>query len=42
MNAYVGAGYGITFATLALYAWWVVRRQRVLRRGLTPPEETPR
>jgi hypothetical protein len=32
MNAYVAAGYGITLATLGLYALRVLRRGRALSR----------
>jgi hypothetical protein len=41
MNAYVGAGYGITFAALAIYSAWVVRRERLLRRAVSPQESRP-
>ncbi len=39
MNGYVAAGYGITFAALALYSLRVVLRERVLRRSLPDPDE---
>jgi hypothetical protein len=35
---YIAAGYGISAAAIALYAWRVVRRGRELARAL-PPEE---
>ena len=34
---YVLAGYGITLATLAVYAGWVLRRARVLGRSRDTP-----
>jgi len=42
MNAYVAAGYSVTFVSLALYAWWVLRRERALRRTLPPAPESQR
>jgi hypothetical protein len=36
--AYLAAGYGVTAAALALYAWRVIARGRALARVL-PPEE---
>jgi len=32
--SYVAAGYGLTFGVLVLYAGWVLRRGRALRRAL--------
>lgn len=37
-DGYVLAGYGITVGTLALYALRVLRRGRVLSRGVPAPE----
>lgn len=38
--SYVAAGYGVTAAALALYAWRILRRGRSLSRDL-PDEERP-
>ncbi len=36
--SYVYAGYGVTFATIALYALRVLARGRALRRALPPDQ----
>ena len=33
MTGYVAAGYTVTLGTLIAYAFWVVRRERALRRA---------
>jgi hypothetical protein len=39
---YVYAGYGSAVGILVVYAAWIIRRGRVLRRALgDPPEDRP-
>ncbi|MBV8161946.1 MAG: hypothetical protein JO265_13565 [Acidimicrobiia bacterium] len=39
---YLIAGYGATFAALALYAAWILGKKRALARALPPEERDPR
>ena len=38
---YVYAGYGVAIGGIGLYALWVIRRGRVLRRGLNGQDGGP-
>jgi hypothetical protein len=42
VNAYVAAGYGVTLASLAAYAGYVLHRARSLRARVGPATPRPR